>query len=116
MREGRDGWIDEVPCAVLPILALLCHAHAEIGDFLNHLSELLSRARLGTDQLPCACLQRRCVPHKHDVSTVGTHCLENEASDVVHALIKLQVCFIRFEIVQRHLGQVSGVYLESLLV
>ena len=115
VREGRDGRIDKVPRAVLPILALLRHAHAEIGDLLHHLGQFLRRARLGPDQLPGARLQSRRVAHKHDVAAVLSDSLEDESRDVIHALVEFEVGLVWLEVVECHLGQVGGVHLEPVL-
>ena len=113
--ERRDGRINEVPGAVLPILALLAHTHAQVGDLLHHLGQFLRRPRLSTNQLSCASLQRRGVTHKHDVAAVRPNRLENEASDVVHSLVELQVSLVGLEVIDGHLREVRCVHLKPAL-
>ena len=115
MCEWRDGRINKVPCAVLSVLALLCHTHPEIGDLLNHLGELLGRARLGPDQLSRARLQRRRVTDKHHVATALPERLENESRDVIHSFVELKVGLFWLEVIESHLREVAWVNLKPIL-
>lgn len=112
MCEGRDRRIDKIPRAGLPESALLTDHNSAIRDLLNQFSQVLSVAGLPPAELTRTRLQCSGVPDNHYVSAARPDVFQEEPCDVVHALVKLEVCLVWLQVLHGNHGNICGIHLE----